>query len=132
MTVIVCIDDNFGMMYNKRRQSRDKAVIEKIYEITYNRRLFIDDYSSELFDSDKVIISDNMFDEALHGDFCFVENLSLKKYKNRIDEIILFKWNRKYPSDFKFDISLDEYREVLTEEFKGNSHDKITRTVYVK
>lgn len=34
MNVIVCVDDNNGMLFNKRRQSRDKAVIDKIINIT--------------------------------------------------------------------------------------------------
>ena len=30
MKVIVCVDDNNGMMFNNRRQSRDEKVIEKV------------------------------------------------------------------------------------------------------
>ena len=30
MIMIVCVDDNFGMMFNKRRQSRDKKLCEHI------------------------------------------------------------------------------------------------------
>ena len=34
MKVIVCIDDNGGMLFNKRRQSRDRKVLEDISLMT--------------------------------------------------------------------------------------------------
>ena len=30
MKVIVCVDDNNGMMFNNRRQSRDRILIEDV------------------------------------------------------------------------------------------------------
>lgn len=57
-----------------------------------------------------------------------MENLSLEKYKERIKEIILFKWNRIYPADMYFDIPLveNEWKLTYVDEFEGNSHEKIT------
>ena len=55
-----------------------------------------------------------------------MENLSLEKYKERIKEIILFKWNRIYPADMYFDIPLveNEWKLTYVDEFEGNSHEK--------
>ena len=32
MKLIVCLDDNNGMMFNKRRQSRDRVLIENVFK----------------------------------------------------------------------------------------------------
>ena len=50
---------------------------------------------------------------------------------DRVEKIILYKWNRHYHADHYFDISLlDGW--VLNDivDFKGSSHEKITREVY--
>ena len=132
MTIIVCVDDNMGMMFNDRRQSRDSAVIDKIYEIAQGGSLFASEYSANLFDEEKVIVCNEMLDRATDNDYCFVENISLCKHMDKIKSIVLFKWNRSYPYDVKLDISIDEFTEVLVEDFAGNSHEKITKAVYVK
>ena len=41
MIAIVCIDDNGGMMFNNRRQSRDVILLEKIIEITKGSKLWL-------------------------------------------------------------------------------------------
>ena len=33
MKLIVCLDDKNGMMFNKRRQSRDRVLIENVLEL---------------------------------------------------------------------------------------------------
>ena len=33
MKIILCVDDNYGVLFNNRRVSRDGAVISKIKEI---------------------------------------------------------------------------------------------------
>lgn len=132
MIVIACVDHNMGMMFNKRRQSRDKAVIEKIYAIVGEHKLFISEFSSGLFDEKKVCVGSEMLNKAAGGDYCFVENMSLKEFENKIEGVILFKWNRVYPADFRLDIPLDGYRKISASDFPGSSHDIITQEVYVK
>ena len=46
----------------------------------------------------------------------------------------LYYWNRRYPSDLKFDIDFSngKWEVVSEEEFEGNSHDKITKKVILK
>ena len=131
MNVIVCVDDNGGLLFNNRRQSRDKSVIEKISEIVGENKLYISGFSESLF-ADSTSAASVMIDEAIletagEEDFCFVENKQLLPYENRIHTLYLFKWNRSYPFDMRFDLNLNEaYRLVQTEDFVGNSHDKIT------
>ncbi len=38
MNVIVCLDDNNGMMFNKRRQSQDKILRDSIKELVKDKK----------------------------------------------------------------------------------------------
>ena len=134
MIAIVTIDDNSGMMFNKRRQSKDIRLIERILDIAGTNRIWVSEYSSQLFDTSKDnIIVDNSYTEAQAQDYCFVENCSLKQYEDKITKIILIRWGRSYPADTYFDINLTNGRwKLLTStEFEGNSHKNITREEWV-
>jgi hypothetical protein len=132
MKIIVCVDDDYGMLFNNRRVSRDKALTEKIYEIAKDNKLWIGHFSEKLFETG-VTVDDDMLEKAGKEDFCFVENMQTEAFKDRADEIYLFKWNRRYPADLYFDREiLDAYYCAETEEFAGNSHEKITLERWTK
>ena len=130
MNIIVCIEDRKGMLFNKRRVSRDSKVIEKIYDIVGSEKLWISEFSKFLF-AEKVIVDNQMLDMAEPGDFCFVENIKLEPYIDRIEKLYIFNWNRSYPADFKLDI---EYGVSFTKaeevELVGSSHEKITLEIW--
>ncbi|MBQ8163536.1 MAG: ribonuclease Z [Clostridia bacterium] len=134
MKVIICIDDDCGMLFNKRRQSRDSKLIEDINALT--DKLYITSFSEKLFKDAKysVTVNDSMLDIAGKDDFCFVEDRDISPYENKIDKIIIYKWNRRYPSDFKFTFDLKRAGFSLASayEFEGTSHEKITREVFEK
>ena len=138
MIAIVTVDDNSGISFNCRRQSRDSAVIEKIVSLanTKNSYLLMSSYSSALFESNELrnaIVSDKFLEIANDEDYCFVEGKPLAAYISKIQQLIVFRWNRLYPADMYFDINLaNGWTLVDTEEFKGTSHDKITMEVYRK
>ena len=103
MIAIVTIDDNNGMMFNKRRQSKDIRLIERILDIAGTNRIWVSEYSSQLFDTSKDnIIVDNSYTEAQAQDYCFVENVDINELRDNISKIYVYKWNRKYPSDVTF------------------------------
>ncbi len=128
ISVAICLDDNGGMMFNSRRQSRDRVLIGELCD-SVKGKIYIDNYSKLLFEAhpDKVIICDDPLGECCDGGVCFIENLKLEPYAENISEIILYKWNRLYPSDMKFDLSFSDYRVIQKKEFVGSSHDKITK-----
>lgn len=132
MTVVSCVDDNFGMMFGGRRQSRDKAVYKRIVDTFGIENLKIPDYSKPLF-ADYNISHDNDFSALLEThDVCFVENPEQLPDISQIDKIVLYFWNRKYPFDKKLNIDLNLYALKSEIEFEGNSHDKITERIYEK
>lgn len=134
MIVILCLDDKKGMMFNNRRQSKDKFVIQDILKLVDGKKLFISSYSESLFQGleSNLIIDDNFLNNVAKEDYCFVENNNLKDFSEKIEKIIVYKWNRIYPSDLKLEITIQDWNLIGRFEFVGNSHDKITREVYVK
>ncbi len=135
MIVIVCVDDNGGMMFNNRRQSRDCNLTSKIIDLTKNNCLWLNKYSAELFentDNSNINTDDAFLSEASNGEYCFVENNDLSPYEKWIEKLIVFRWNRSYPYDKKLDIDLSRWEMKESTEFVGNSHPKISMEVYEK
>lgn len=136
MKVIVVLDDNSGMMFNHRRQSRDKILINDVVDTIGDNKLFIDRYSEPLFANSSCnrIICSQPLSDAGPFDYCFIENKHLSEHIDSINTLIIYRWNRNYPHDFDFDINLQEQNFILneTKEFQGSSHEKITKEVYTK
>ena len=132
MNIIVCLDDNLGMLFNKRRQSKDRRVLEDIAKFT--NEVWIQPFSKNLFEDSlyPVKVDDYFLDKAPQNTYCFVEADKTSPYIDKIEHIIVYKWNRKYPSDFKFDIALENWKMIEQTEFSGFSHEKITKEIYVK
>ena len=121
MTVIVCLDNANGMMFNHRRQSRDANVVKDILKTINGASLLIAPYSEPLFSQAEcsVSISDSFLADA--------------DAKDKISELVIYKWNRDYPADFYFDIDYaNDYKLETTLDFVGTSHEKITKEVYVR
>ena len=136
MTVFICIDERGGMIFNKRRQSRDRLLIEDVERISAEGILYISDFSEDLFaDSEVSAISvSNPLESAKEGSYAFVELPPLKPYLAKINRLIIYKWNERYPYDRKIDFSPEEegYRLVESFDFEGRAHERITRETYDK
>ena len=134
MNLIVCVDNQNGMSFNNRRQSRDRAVIEKICDIAEGNTLLISSYSAMLFQETTlhVCISDNFYEQKESACFFFIEREDARLFLENTDKIFMFRWNRDYPSDLKFpmDAVLAEFKLSDCFEFEGNSHPLITLEVY--
>ena len=52
MKLILCVDDNGGMAFNHRRQSRDRVLNEHILALCGMHRLWITPYTAKLFGGD--------------------------------------------------------------------------------
>jgi len=62
----------------------------------------------------------------------FVENNKLTDHEKKIEKLIVFKWNKVYPSDKKLDISTEKMTLIQQFDFKGTSHKKISCEVWSK
>lgn len=135
MIAIVCVDDNNGMMFNHRRQSRDGILIEHIINLVGSGKLWMSEYSKELFwelHLSQIAIDENYLEKAGNGDFCFIEDQDINGYSENIEKLIIFKWNRRYPADIFLTIDYNSWILEESEDFEGNSHDKITKEIYRK
>lgn len=136
MTVIVCIDNAGGMLFNKRRQSKDKLLLEDIKRLSGGKDILISPFSEKLFSTSGIPyrLTERPLDEGDKSDIVFIENFHLSEYIDNIDTLIIYKWNRDYPSDFYLDIDTkkDGFKIKSRREFKGNSHEKITREDYTR
>ena len=127
MILITCIDNRKGIMFNKRRVSKDTLLIERLKGITKENKIYVSEYSKPLFDGfDNLVLS---IENLTNNDFYFLEN---EDYNGNIDKIIIYKWNRDYPADKYFDINLSSYELISTQDFQGSSHDLITEEIYIK
>lgn len=127
MILITCIDNSNGIMFNKRRVSKDALLIERLKGITKENKIYVSEYSKSLFDGfDNLVLS---IENLTNNDFYFLED---EDYTGNIDKIIIYKWNRDYPADKYFDIDLSSYELISTQYFQGSSHDLITEEIYIK
>ena len=133
LSVIYATDERGGMIFNKRRVSRDKLLIKDIVD-TVCGKIYISEYSKLLFEeyADRVVIcADPLFD-APSGAVCFVEFPPIVPYIKDISRITVYNWNRRYPFELCIDISPIQcgFRSVSVCEFVGNAHDKITKEIF--
>lgn len=135
MIMIACVDEKNGMMFNRRRQSRDSVVCRDILRECGGRKLYMSAYSGRLFEeagSADIRICEEVPAAAAEGDACFMEDIRMTGFEDRIRAVILYKWNRRYPADlyFPLDMSDGAWELQQREEFRGSSHDKVTKEVY--
>lgn len=134
MKLIVCLDDRNGMLFNKRRQSADRVLSQRILELVGEGFLWMNGYSRKLFDetAENIRVDDRFLELAGKNDYCFAENVDVTSYINRADTVMLFRWNRAYPADMYFPMELitGSWKKVESIEFAGSSHEKITQEVY--
>lgn len=92
MIVIACLDDNGGMMFNHRRQSQDRMLRAHIAALVGDARLWMNHYSAQQFDAESIQhlnVDDAFLQEAVDGDYCFVEDAALTPFERWIEKIII-------------------------------------------
>ncbi|MCD8084061.1 MAG: ribonuclease Z [Clostridiales bacterium] len=134
MILIVCVDENGGMMFNHRRQSKDRILREDMLQLTAGSRLWMNRYSQSQFletEAVGIFVSEDFLEQAGNGEYCFVEDAELSACRTRIEGIVLYRWNRRYPADVYLDMTLLEgFSLAGSKEFPGSSHEKITREIW--
>ena len=141
MNVYVALDDNNGMMFNYRRQSQDLLLRRDILNDLNDRRLWISNYSAGQFREDfpegfpsNIEVDDEFFRKAKNEDACFVEEYDLSFHLDKIKMLVIYRWNRRYPADLYFNLDLSDgtWKRILVSDIKGNSHEKITKEVWIR
>lgn len=137
MIAIVCLDDRNGMCFNGRRQSRDARLRREVLDMAGGSRLWMSPYSAEQFSGEgggTICVSASFLEKAGEGDYAFVEDRALAPFAEKLEKLVVFRWNRAYPGDRYFDLDLSDgrWRREEARDFPGSSHGKITMEVYVR
>ena len=136
MIIAACVDDAMGMAFNHRRQSRDVLLIRRLLQRAAGRTVWIHPGSAVLFEAQEagsVRAAEDFLQQAGSGDICFVETAAFASWADEIEEIWLYRWNRAYPGDVFFPISLTQgWKLAEKTDFSGNSHACITEEIYKK
>ncbi|WP_313962175.1 hypothetical protein [uncultured Parvimonas sp.] len=134
MKLVVCLDKNNGISFFGKRQSQDELQRKNLFELIEDKKLYVAENSYDLYKDyafNFEIINENT---EINNDAVFLyEGDYLDKFLPYTDEIICYFWNRDYPFDKIFEEHLKNiWKENEKVEFKGKSHDEITRIRYVK
>ena len=133
MHLIVCVDERDGISFCNRRQSRDSLLNRHMLCIACGHKLWMNSYSAKMFAEDGVCVHEAFLSQAGAGEYCFLENAALPQTNQDLESVILYHWNRTYPSTVKFPRQLlDGLHLTATEEFPGSSHEKITMERYTR
>lgn len=134
MNIIVCLDERNGMSFNKRRQSRDRAVITMVSKIIDGRCIRMHPKSQQLFSGldMKIHACVEYLETAGENDWCFIETENILPYMGFVQKIVIFRWHRAYPFDLRFPAErlITDFSRVSIADIQGFSHPIITMEVY--
>lgn len=141
MFCIFCTDEDNGYLFSGKRVSFDKEILSDIiHNANINHsRIIVSDYTYRMFQNyfeglnenvpHNIVVSRDVLD-AETEDYVFVEEEMREMTEEEIDAFIIYNFNRKYPSSTKFTPNPSKFSLSSVWEFKGNSHEKITRNIY--
>lgn len=130
MKIICTIDNNLGIGFNRRRQSRDSVLIADMAKSFYP--LATTEYSAPLFSGEKTPFID-LYPHVLQFDgFVFLENTCLFSVQDKISTLVLYRWDKAYPADNYLGVDLAKFTLISQTEFVGSSHNKIIKEIYSK
>lgn len=134
MIAALCLDGQNGMLFNHRRQSQDRLLREDLAREAAGRLLWMNAYSAGQFAPlpPNVRTAEDFLEQAGPGEVCFVEDRDLSPLWERVEGLILYRWNRRYPADVYFTLSMEDWTLARRTEFPGSSHKLITKEVYTR
>jgi len=129
MTVVICVDEQNGISFCGRRQSRDRLLCADAVCLCGKLKML--PKTALLFEDHAGAVE--VCDTLLEGDGAyFVETDDLAQADP--DELILYRWNRRYPADRWLQFLPEERGMTLADrsDFTGSSHERITREIWRK
>lgn len=134
MTVIICVDNNGGILFNGKRQSKDRALRKYLLDIVEkeNSRIAMSPYTySQFKDNERKEIIDVKDAFSFDEDYIFLEQ-SISISWEKVNNLILCCWNRDYPADEYFNLPIGvECILQKTEEIVSDSHTLTIETYEV-
>ena len=137
MLFIFTLDDNNGTKFVNKRQSSDRIVANKILELANGKPIYMKTKSISFFKDSSFPVKESNFSIVdnfynLPNDaICFAEEVVPAEILSK-SEIIVYRWNRSYPSLINDRLNLNNYTKEIVDEFSGYSHEKITVEIYLR
>ena len=126
MTVIITLDAKNGLSLFGKRLSKDRKLNEEILDSF--GRIYASPYTAAMFAAGDAVTSP--IPESLpHDAAVFIET---DEIPDSADTLIVYRWNRRYPSDRKYVPEEHSWHLISSSDFLGCSHDMITKEVYGK
>lgn len=135
MHIIVCVDDRMGMLFNNRRQSRDRVVREDMLLLIGEQKLWVSPYTARQFadvQQNQLLVAEDFLEQAGKGEYCFVEDVDVTPYIHCVEQIIVYHWKRAYPADTYFTVDLSEFQLKEYCNLTGSSHPDMIKEIYTK
>lgn len=136
MILAICLDNNGGMAFCGRRQSRDRVQRQALLERCRGKQLWMNSVSAALFDGPgeqaAITVAEDFLERCGPGEVCFVEDRDIAPWAEAAEAIIVYRWNRDYPATVRCTVDLTgaPWRLTGRREFPGSSHETITEEVY--
>ena len=132
VTLYICLDDRKGLLFNKRRQSRDIRILEDM-AASVSGELLLGACSEKLV-RDANIPCRVVTEEEVSDGHYFAEAVPSDALLEQTSNLVIYRWNRQYPADVRWDVSPEAlgFERKETTEFPGKSHEKITKEVYTR
>lgn len=131
MNIIACIDNENGILFNSRRQSRDAHIFDDIKNTIGSKIIYCSEYSAKLLQeyslSPAVVKTLKAVPE---NGYYFLENTLPPDLLPEIKKVIIYKWNKSYPKDTYLGMDFSNIKLVHTSDFQGKSHKLITKEIY--
>lgn len=134
------LDPKNGMAFNHRRQTRDRAVIDRLVQLFPGKCFWGAPKTEALFEGQDGAAfrpDPDFLAKAGEGGIAvaeFVSNEALLAADAQIEKLIIYRWDKVYPADLVFSYPLAPKGWNLTEQhlFAGSSHETITEEVYTR
>ncbi len=98
MTVIMCLDQRGGMLFNNRRQTLDYEIVDRIIK-DGGGKLYISPFSEKYFEGKVCTVISEPLKNSPRDASVFIEDSDILPYIKDIDKIIIYRWSKVYPSD---------------------------------
>lgn len=136
MILIACVDQKNGMAFSGRRQTKDREVRRRILEEAYPGKIIMSPACAAQFQEDgqnRILCRTNPMGSAPEGSRCMIETEQASLYADRVEQIILYRWNTVYPADVYFDLPLETEWDIISRfVFDGFSHPDIVQETFVR
>jgi hypothetical protein len=135
MIIILTLDDKNAVSFAGKRQASDRAVADYMSSITQGAPLYIKEKSTSFFKNcitPPTLCAVDSFDNLKDSDVCFMEEVPSAQLMAQAEKLIVFRWNRNYPSMTNERVHLSGWNFECSLEFPGYSHEKITMEVLLK